>query len=268
LIKTPGAQDLLMRGLTISAGSLHRLAQHPNIGFFMRSYVIGDIHGCLDELRCLIENLPVASGDRLIFLGDYVDRGPNSKGVLTYILELQKRDDLEIICLKGNHEDMFLAYLGLPGQHGDMFLYNGGYATLISYEVHPKQSSLDEISARISPDHIVFLKSLRTYFVMTPFICVHAGVHPFKPLEKQTDADLLWIRNEFIDSPHRLPYTVLFGHTPRISVLFDLPYKIGLDTGLVYGNKLSCLEVTEKMLYQISRGQKDVKRTVVADQWK
>jgi serine/threonine protein phosphatase 1 len=233
----------------------------------MRSYVIGDIHGCLDELRYLIEGLPLNSGDRLIFLGDYVDRGPNSKGVLTYILELQKREDLEIICLKGNHEDMFLDYLGLPGQHGDMFLYNGGYATLISYGVHSKQSALDEIIAEISPDHIDFLKNLRTYYVMKPFICVHAGVHPGKPLEKQTDSDLLWIRNEFIDNPHRLPYLVLFGHTPRVSVLFDIPYKIGLDTGLVYGNKLSCLEVTEKMLYQISRGHKEVKRTVVADRW-
>jgi serine/threonine protein phosphatase 1 len=234
----------------------------------MRSYVIGDIHGCLDELRYLIEDLPIESGDRLIFLGDYIDRGPNSKGVLTYIIQLQRREDLEIICLKGNHEDMFLAYLGLSGQHGNMFLYNGGYATLISYGVHSKQSSLDEITAQISPDHIDFLKNLRTYFVMNSLICVHAGVHPSKSLEKQTDSDLLWIRNEFIDNPHRLPYTVLFGHTPRVSVLFDLPYKIGLDTGLVYGNKLSCLEVTEKVLYQISRGQKEFKRTVVRDQWK
>jgi serine/threonine protein phosphatase 1 len=234
----------------------------------MRSYVIGDIHGCLDELRCLIEDLPIESGDRLIFLGDYVDRGPNSKGVLTYIIELQKREELEIICLKGNHEDMFLAYLGLQGQHGDMFLYNGGYATLLSYGARPKQPSVNELIAAIPPDHIDFLQSLRTYFVMTPFICVHAGVHPSKPLEKQTDSELLWIRNEFIDNPHRLPYIVLFGHTPRVSVLFDLPYKIGLDTGLVYGNQLSCLEVTEKILYQINRGQKEVKRTMVADQWR
>ncbi len=216
----------------------------------MRCYVIGDIHGCLDELRYLVEGLPLESGDRLVFLGDYVDRGPNSKGVLTYILELQKKEDLELICLKGNHEDMFLAYLGLPGQHGDMFLYNGGYATLISYGISSKQSSLDEILSQISSEHINFLKNLRTYFAMAPFLCVHAG-----------------IRDEFIHNPHRLPYTVLFGHTPRSSVLFDLPYKIGLDTGLVYGNKLSCLEIVEKVLYQIARGQKDVKRIVAVDQW-
>src|SRR5688572_648687 len=95
----------------------------------MRSYVIGDIHGCLDELRWLIEGLPLESGDRMVFLGDYIDRGPHSKGVVTYVLELQKRNDLELVCLKGNHEDMFMAYLGLPGEHGEMFLYNGGGAT-------------------------------------------------------------------------------------------------------------------------------------------
>jgi len=233
----------------------------------MRCYVIGDIHGCLDELRYLVEGLPLESGDRLVFLGDYVDRGPNSKGVLTYILQLQKRDDLELICLKGNHEDMFLAYLGLPGRHGDMFLYNGGYATLISYGVNSKQSSLDEITSQISSDHIDFLKNLRMYFVMGRFICVHAGINPSKPLVKQNDTDLLWIRDEFINNPHRLPYTVIFGHTPRNAVLFDLPYKIGLDTGLVYGNKLSCLEIVDKVLYQIGRGQKDIQRIMTPDQW-
>ena len=96
---------------------------------------------------------------------------------------------------------------------------------------------------------------------------VHAGINPSKSLAKQTDSDLLWIRDEFIHNPHRLPYTVLFGHTPRNSVLFDLPYKIGLDTGLVYGNKLSCLEIVERVLFQIGRGQKDVKCTSAADQW-
>jgi serine/threonine protein phosphatase 1 len=233
----------------------------------MRCYVIGDIHGCLEELAHLIEGLPLEPGDRLVFLGDYVDRGPDSRGVLTYILNLQKRDELELICLKGNHEDMFMAYLGLPGQHGDMFLYNGGLATLYSYGVKPKQVSADGILAEIAAEHIEFLKSLKRYFVMEPFIFVHAGIHPLKPLEQQTDTDLLWIRNEFISHPHRLPYTVVFGHTPRNSVLFDLPYKIGLDTGLVYGNKLSCLEVVDKSLYQISRGQKQVKRFVVTDRW-
>jgi serine/threonine protein phosphatase 1 len=233
----------------------------------MRSYVIGDIHGCLVELGHLIEGLPLEPGDRLVFLGDYIDRGPDSKGVVDYLLELQKRRDLEIICLKGNHEDMLMAYLGLSGQHGDMFLYNGGQATLNSYGIRSRNPGLDELNVQIPADHLEFFRNLKIYFVMEPFICVHAGIHPLKSLEEQSDVELLWIRNEFIHTIHRLPYTVLFGHTPQNSVLFDLPYKIGLDTGLVYGNKLSCLEVVDKVLYQISRGKKALKRIPLKDKW-
>ena len=79
---------------------------------------------------------------------------------------------------------------------------------------------------------------------------------------------MLWIRDEFVLNPHSLPYTVLFGHTPQREVLFHLPYKIGLDTGLVYGNQLSCLEVNEKVLYQIGKGSNKVKRRIVRDEWK
>lgn len=234
----------------------------------MRSYVIGDIHGCLDELRCLIEGLPLESGDRMVFLGDYIDRGPDSKGVVTYVLELQQQNNLELVFLKGNHEDMFMAYLGLPGEHGDMFLYNGGAATLNSYGINSKNASPDEISDRIPQRHFEFFENLKAYFVMEPFLCVHAGIHPFKRWEDQTETELLWIRNEFIYNSHGLPYTVLFGHTPQPSVLFDLPYKVGLDTGLVFGNRLSCLEVTEKVLYQVTRGKKEFARTAVTDKWK
>jgi serine/threonine protein phosphatase 1 len=78
---------------------------------------------------------------------------------------------------------------------------------------------------------------------------------------------MLWIRNKFIYSSHTLPHTVLFGHTPQQSVLFDLPYKVGLDTGLVYGNRLTCLDVDEKVLLQISRGKKSVTRTSAERMW-
>lgn len=233
----------------------------------MKRYVVGDIHGCLDELARLLESLPLESPDRLIFLGDYIDRGPNSQGVISYLLERQSRQDLSMIFLKGNHEDMFLSYIGLAGKHGDVFLFNGGGATLSSYGISPLEPAV-RIPPRIPAAHLQFLQELRTYYVMEPFLCVHAGIHPQKSLNDQSDEEILWIRDPFIQSAHLLPYTVIFGHTPHRDVLFHLPYKIGLDTGLVYGNQLSCLETTEKVLFQIKRGARTVTRRNVEAQWK
>lgn len=233
----------------------------------MACYVIGDIHGCPDELACLIEHLPLAASDRVVFLGDYVDRGPDSNGVISYLLRFTEECDNEVVFLKGNHEDMFLAYLGLPGQYGDMFLYNGGGATLASYGITSIPPRGETILTRLPRAHVEFLRNLRQYHLADPFLCVHAGVHPLKSLEEQTEIETLWIRQEFISNPHRLPYTVIFGHTPQREILFDLPYKIGIDTGLVYGNKLSCIELDEKILFQIERKSRKVKRTPIKDKW-
>jgi serine/threonine protein phosphatase 1 len=233
----------------------------------MRSYVLGDIHGCLDELRCLLDSLPLEPSDRVVFLGDYVDRGPDPQGVISLLIERQKIGQQDFIFLKGNHEDMFLSYLDLPSKSRDIFLFNGGGTTLASYGIPPTVTSAEEAQSRIPRSHIDFLKSLRVSFLIEPFLCVHAGIHPLRPLDEQKEKDLLWIRDEFIFNPHALPYTVLFGHTPHREVFFDLPYKIGLDTGLVYGNQLSCLEVQDKTLFQIERRKKTVVRKSVANLW-
>jgi serine/threonine protein phosphatase 1 len=234
----------------------------------MSRYVVGDIHGCVDELRRLIETLPLVPGDRLVFLGDYIDRGPDSCGVVSYLLSLrQQSDGIELVFLKGNHEDMFLSYLGLNGQHGDMFLINGGKATLASYGLTADRFSTPHVLSAMPAEHVRFFERLERYHSMESFLCVHAGIHPKKSLAEQTNEELFWIRNAFIFNSHGLPYTVLFGHTPQPSVLYDLPYKIGLDTGLVYGNMLTCLEVDEKVLYQINRGRKNVRRTSVQRRW-
>jgi serine/threonine protein phosphatase 1 len=234
----------------------------------MSRFVIGDIHGCVDELRRLIENLPLSEGDQVVFLGDYIDRGPDSAGVVSYLLSLRKQlSKIEFVFLKGNHEDMFLSYLGLRGEHGDMFLLNGGKATLASYGVTTERASVQQALSAIPNEHLVFYEGLANYHLMDAFFCVHAGIHPQKPLAEQTDEEFFWIRNAFIYSSHRLPYTVLFGHTPQPTVFYDLPYKVGLDTGLVYGNMLTCLNVDEKVLYQINRGKKSVNRTEIQRKW-
>src|SRR6185369_11137148 len=99
-----------------------------------RTFAIGDVHGCIDELNVLLDSLAPAADDTIVFLGDYIDRGPTPKGVIDRLLSL-RREGTRCIFLKGNHEDMFLAFLGLGGHYGDAFLYNGGAATLRSYGV-------------------------------------------------------------------------------------------------------------------------------------
>lgn len=234
----------------------------------MSSFVIGDIHGCSGELRHLVDGLPLRPGDEIVFLGDYIDRGPDSSGVVSFLIELKNSlKENKLVFLKGNHEDMLLSYLDLSGRHGKMFLLNGGRATVQSYGVIADNPSPDQLQAAMPPAHLAFYQALENYYLTGSYLCVHAGIHPDKSLREQSDEDLLWIRDLFLRNSHTLPYTILFGHTPQTSVLYHLPYKIGLDTGLVYGNMLTCLETDEKVLYQIGRGKKRVSKTSVQQKW-
>jgi len=220
-----------------------------------RLFAIGDIHGCPDELTALLKAIDLDRNDTLVFVGDYVDRGPSAKDVIDILIEV-KRSHSQTIFLKGNHEDMMLSFLGLPGHYGESFLYNGGIATLESYAID--ESLLDEVTDRLPTKHLDFLQNLATSFVRAPYLFVHAGVHPLRSLEDQDAEDMLWIRQEFIAHPHELGHTVVFGHTPMRDVLVELPYKIGLDTGLVYGGKLSCIEFTEGRCFQVNRDSEKV----------
>jgi serine/threonine protein phosphatase 1 len=219
-----------------------------------RTFAIGDLHGCVDELNHLLDALQPTAEDALIFLGDYIDRGPSAKGVIDCLLRL-RGEGPRCTFLKGNHEDMFLAFLGFEGHYAEGFLYNGGDATLRSYGVEGKPPGA--IAAALPEGHLDFLLGLQMHHAEGAFLCVHAGVDPERPLDAQRDEDLLWIREEFLSRPHAFPITVLFGHTPHREVLIDLPYKLGLDTGLVYWNKLSCFELEARVLHQIRRGTRE-----------
>ena len=218
----------------------------------MGVFAIGDLHGCPDELEVLLARLGAGSDDTLIFLGDYVDRGPGVRVLVERLIRL-RAEAPRTVFLRGNHEDMLLAYLGLSGRHGDVYLANGGAATLASYRV-PSGVYGAAAAALLPPEHVEFLRTLVLTHQYDRYLFVHAGVRPGVALERQSEEDLLWIREEFFAARHDLPFTVVFGHTPQREVRLGLPFHLGLDTGLVYGNKLSCLDVTGRRLVQVARG--------------
>jgi diadenosine tetraphosphatase ApaH/serine/threonine PP2A family protein phosphatase len=225
-----------------------------------RIYVIGDVHGCARELETLLAALPLGQGDVVAFIGDYIDRGPESRAVVDMLLVLRARSDIETVFLKGNHEDMCLAYLGRGGLWGEAWRMNGGVTTLRSYGVSPQLGGA-EAAAQFPPAHLDFFSSLALQHLSGDYLLVHAGIRPTRALEAQDPEDLLWIREEFISSRHDLPYTVVFGHTPQRRVLVDLPYKVGIDTGCVYGGRLTAFELCERVLFQVAYNERQVKQT-------
>jgi serine/threonine protein phosphatase 1 len=247
---------LARRNIASRARATEKQAQSAAGG---RLFAIGDIHGCVDELTTMLNAIAPARGDTIVFVGDYVDRGPAARDVIELLLEC-RQGEAEYVFLKGNHEDMMLSFLGLPGHYGESFLFNGGAPTLESYGVPEGAPALE----RIPPRHVDFLKTLATSYLHPPYLFVHAGISPLRQLEEQSVEDMLWIRQEFIFNAHPVGATVVFGHTPMRAVMVDLPYKLGIDTGLVYGGKLSCLEFNEGVLYQIGRGSRQVKTQSIA----
>lgn len=211
----------------------------------MSIYAVGDVHGCLDQLERLLDRVqPDLERDVLLFVGDYIDRGPESRGVVDYVLRLQQKYPREhIICLKGNHEAMLLEFL--QGVKRERFLFNGGLHTVLDYW-GDNWDSLKELL--LPPEHEEFYRELRLYYETPEFIFVHGGLKPGVPLEEQQEDDLLWIRGEFITSPEDFGRLVIFGHTPFKQPL-QMPNKIGIDTGAVYGNYLTCLKLPEKEFF-------------------
>lgn len=227
-----------------------------------RVFAIGDIHGCAGELDALLGGLELTTGDTLVFVGDYIDRGPDSRAVVDMMLDIQGRDDVGSVFLKGNHEDMCLAYLGRPGHWGEAWLGNGGRHALVSYGLHPEAPPGDVLDA-LPEAHLRFFENLATFHFAGSYLVVHAGVRPDRRWTEQDEEDLLWIREDFIRRPHGLPQTVVFGHTPQRTVLVDLPYKVGIDTGCVYGGTLTALELGACELTQVRRGERRVRRSAL-----
>lgn len=199
-------------------------------------FAIGDIHGCLAKLRALIGKIPIDfTRDTLLFIGDYIDRGPHSVEVVDYLINFKKRHP-GVIFLKGNHEDMLEKYLN--GTDRFTYLLNGGQRTLDSYLNQSTKSDAFPIPAH----HKDFYRSLKLYYETDKYIFVHAGMRPKVQLEFQENEDLLWIRDKFIYTKYNFGKRVIFGHTPLSKPLVE-SNKIGIDTGAVYGNVLTCVRL-------------------------
>lgn len=218
----------------------------------MKTIVISDIHGCYEELKDLLffleeEGEYNKDTDKLIFLGDYVDRGKDSRLVVKFVRELQENNP-NVIALMGNHEDMMIDhYRGFDS----WWRFNGGDKTIKSYAGFNNQLRSD----------IKWMENLPLYYEDENFIYVHAGVDVNKPLEQQDRQTLLWIREPFIWAEKKYHKQVIFGHTPTVTLnggskpIYTITNNVGIDTGCVFGGALTALIIDDgeiKSLFQVS----------------
>ena len=240
-----------------------RTPANPAVPDGLRVYAIGDVHGRFDLLTDLAEKIradlandpPEASVE--IYLGDYVDRGPDARGVIEWL-----RSPTSVcgkrICLKGNHEDIFLQFIADPGI-AEYWRDLGGFETIYSYGVQPPVArtgeallaSHEQLMQVLPAEDIEFLRTLTLVASFGDYLFVHAGLRPGVPLEKQAEEDMIWIREPFLTGGHDFGQIVVHGHTPT-----DAPEvhrnRINIDTGAFLTGCLTCLvlEGTERRFIQ------------------
>ena len=215
-----------------------------------RVYAVGDVHGHLVRLQAVhaaiasdLAARPIADAV-LVHLGDLIDRGPDSAGVVAYLLA--GIPGLPTVNLMGNHERMLLDVLA-SGSAADAhhWLRNGGWASLQSWGISPR-ADVPLWESLLPPQHVRFLETLLPLWSTDGLLCVHAGVRPGMPVAEQAEDDLLWIREGFLDWPGPAPMLpdqpdtlVVHGHTPRPAPELR-PYRLGIDTGAGRGGRLTC----------------------------
>jgi serine/threonine protein phosphatase 1 len=235
----------------------------------MRLYAIGDVHGedlLLGAMHLAVETdlqqRPVEQA-RLIHLGDYVDRGPNSRGVLERLAGA-KEHDRRVIALSGNHDVGFLDFLAAPTADG-LFAHNGGEMTARSYGVDLDFSTRSglmaghaALQAAVPERHLGFLRGLAAAVSFGDYFFCHAGVQPGRPLAEQSPDDLMWIRWRFLAHEGLYEKIIVHGHTPTAEVEFR-PNRINVDTGAFHTGRLSALVIdgAERRVLTVSeKGQR------------
>jgi len=214
---------------------------------------VGDLHGRLDLLEALWPKIDAASRlssarrRTLIFVGDYVDRGLQSRELVDRLLE--GFAGFDTVFLKGNHDDTLLQFLTDP-TIGDAWRNFGGLETLRSYGIaHAPEKNWSqtrsEFAAALPRAHLEFFKNLKLHTTIGDYLFVHAGIRPRIPLEDQSETDLLWIRDEFLESPANFGRVVVHGHTPTEKPVVR-PNRVGIDTGAYMTGNLTALILEER----------------------
>lgn len=226
-----------------------------------RILVISDIHGCFHEFKELLSLAKYDSSvDQLILLGDYMDRGKNSKEVIYFVKELVEKHGA--VAIKGNHDQMFCNWLADPIGEKERYFRNGAFETIQSFLDescnHPAEedSTYQEWAQKIEETHkeiVSFIENLPYFYETDDFIFVHAGINPeHDDWKKTSNHELIWIRDPFLQVNHSFSRTIIHGHTPAIYLheKADVYYgnkKIGIDGACVYGHQLNCLEIKDGM---------------------
>ena len=201
------------------------------------TYAVGDIHGCYDQLIRLLSCCKKHSGtrpSRFVFLGDYIDRGPDSRKVVDFLIRAEASSPRQFVCLRGNHEKLFddAVTSDAGSSQRAAWFQNGGLETMASFDVTDIEAIPDTHKVWLSSRPLTTDDGKRLY--------VHAGVRPGIPLEKQRERDLLWIREPFLSSPVDHGRLVVHGHTPTASGKPDIrSNRVNLDTGACFGGHLT-----------------------------
>lgn len=225
----------------------------PALPTGQRLYAVGDVHGCADLLARLMAKIVAdaalypAAQKELVFLGDYVDRGVDTRGTLDFLL-YRLPPDMKTVFLRGNHEEVMLRFLDGDLGQAEGWLQFGGAATLVSYGVNPYGKGMnrnfaalrDALREKIPQAHRDFLAATQFDCLRGDYYFVHAGIRPHVPLAQQSEADRLWIRQDFLQSPADHGKIVVHGHSvaPQPDIQAN---RIGIDTGAYATGRLTCL---------------------------
>jgi serine/threonine protein phosphatase 1 len=230
-----------------------KVARQHRLPDGVRIYAVGDVHGRDDLLKQVftvidadVARSPIHQPIE-IYLGDYIDRGPHSRSTLDLLIDRGR--SRQAVFLRGNHEAYFLEVLGNPNKLAD-FRQFGGLQTLMSYDVQPSLNPdsaeqvelIRKLNEAVPTSHLEFLRNLKPSFECGDFFFAHAGVRPGIPLKEQQESDLLWIRDEFLDSKANFGKFVVHGHTPVREPDFR-SNRVNIDTGAYATGNLTLLRI-------------------------